>query len=144
MASRRSEDTLVRTSITIPQTLLGKVSELVASGYFANRSEVVRQALREYLQRLEWTERLSESEDEYVGALVYVFDHEKAGVELVDVQHEYRDVIIATTHMHITERLCLEVLLLRGKGSKISELSKRIRGMKGVKQAKLTVARVEE
>ncbi|WP_157665776.1 MULTISPECIES: nickel-responsive transcriptional regulator NikR [unclassified Methanopyrus] len=137
----KGEDNLVRTSITIPNNLLQKVNELIASGYFASRSEIFRQALREYLQRIEWTERLGD--EEYFGVLTYVFHHERAEPELVKVQHEFTDLIISTTHIHVSHEKCLEVLLLQGPGKRIAELAKRIRGVRGVEQAKLTVVSSE-
>ncbi|WP_456483926.1 nickel-responsive transcriptional regulator NikR [Methanopyrus kandleri] len=137
----KGEDNLVRTSITVPEQLLQKVNELIASGYFASRSEIFRQALREYLQRIEWTERVGD--EEYFGALTYVFQHERAEPELVKVQHEFTDVIISTTHIHVSPEKCLEVLLLQGPGKRIAELAKRIRGVRGVEQAKLTVVSSE-
>jgi len=139
--SRSNEENLVRTSVTVPEGLLEKVNELIASGYFASRSEIFRQALREYLQRIEWTDRL---EDEYFGVLSYVYRHERAEPELVKVQHEFADVIITTLHVHVSEEKCLEVLLMKGPGEKIAEITKRIRGIKGVEQARLTVVSTEE
>ncbi|WP_456481434.1 nickel-responsive transcriptional regulator NikR [Methanopyrus sp.] len=138
---RKSEENLVRTSVTVPEQLLQKVNKLISSGYFASRSEVFRQALREYLQRIEWTERVGE--EEYFGALTYVFRHERAEPELVKVQHEFTDVIISTTHVHVSREKCLEVLLLQGPGKRIAELAKRIRGVRGVEQARLTVVSSE-
>ncbi|WP_457614810.1 nickel-responsive transcriptional regulator NikR [Methanopyrus sp.] len=137
----KGEENLVRTSITVPEQLLQKVNELIASGYFASRSEIFRQALREYLQRIEWTERVGD--EEYFGALTYVFQHERAEPELVKVQHEFTDIIISTTHVHVSSEKCLEVLLLQGPGKRIAELTKRIRGVRGVEQARLTVVSSE-
>ncbi|MEO2240816.1 MAG: nickel-responsive transcriptional regulator NikR [Euryarchaeota archaeon] len=138
--SGRSEENLVRTSVTVPEGLLERVNELIASGYFASRSEIFRQALREYLQRIEWTDRLK---GEYYGVLSYVYRHERAEPELVKVQHDFADVIITTLHVHVSDEKCLEILLMKGPGERIAEVAKRIRGIKGVEQARLTVVSTE-
>ena len=100
-----------------------------------DRSRAVSLAMRNFLSEYHW-----KAEDRNAaGALAYIYDHEKGDTnrELTEVQHHRRDVIVSTTHVHIDERNCLEVVVLRGKIASIRDLSRHIMAVKGVKQARL-------
>ena len=75
------------------------------------------------------------------GAVVLVCDHESRGLEdyLTDTGHEYAAVICSSTHIHLTERDCLEVIVVRGDATRIRGLVEKLRRRRGVKQARLTV-----
>jgi antitoxin ParD1/3/4 len=45
------EQKMERTSISIPEKQLEKIDGMVSSGEFPNRSEVVRAAMREFIER---------------------------------------------------------------------------------------------
>ncbi len=68
--------------------------------------------------------------------IVYIYDHEVGDVAktLTEIQHEFRDVIRAATHIHLDDRNCLEVIHALGDSERIRELVTRMsrvgRGLK--------------
>lgn len=127
---------LERISLTIPSELLKELDEFLEKSKYASRSEAIRDALRSFL--IEQKSR-KELEGEIVGVLAFLYDHEVSRIsdELTDVQHKSKSSIASSLHMHIDERNCLEVLLVRGKVKDIKKLASRIESMRGVKQLRL-------
>jgi CopG family nickel-responsive transcriptional regulator len=59
-----------------------------------------------------------------IGVIGVYYIHGKRHVdeELVEIQHEYLDIIISTQHIHLTKESCAEFIIVRGKISRIEEL----------------------
>ena len=63
---------------------------------------------------------------------------------LVDIQHDYHKVIISTQHIHLDSRMCLEVIVVRGKISEIYQLESKLKSIKGVKHTSLSRSTLAE
>lgn len=138
MASRSAgENTvLARFSVTMPETLLMRFDELVARrGVAKNRSELVRDLVREALVR----EEADQPGAEVMGTLTIVYGHHAADVQetLHRIQHAHYGMIVSTTHVHLDEHNCLEVIILRGESTEVRIVSDQILGTKGVKNGGL-------
>jgi CopG family nickel-responsive transcriptional regulator len=74
------------------------------------------------------------------GAVLLTYDHRSHGVQeaLTDVQHHYRDTISSTTHMHLDEFRCLEIISVKGNLERIQVMAKALMKTRGVSQLKLT------
>ena len=128
---------VARISVSLPPELLKSLDEFVKrSGY--DRSKIVQQAIRNTLSEMEW---LQPSEEEVAGALITLYDHTVKGAEelLTDFQHDFRDVVQGSFHMHLDDRNCLEAIFVRGSINKVRELLQKIEGLKSVKQVKVSV-----
>jgi len=68
-----------------------------------------------------------------------IYDHETRGLEetLTEIQHEYRKVISSTTHIHLDDQNCLEILAVKGEVKTTESLAKKLMRERGVKQLKL-------
>jgi CopG family nickel-responsive transcriptional regulator len=79
-----------------------------------------------------------------VGAILFTYSHRPHGLQeaLVDIQHQYRDVVNSTTHIHLDELRCIEIISVRGQTMRIQELAKRLMKTRGVTQLKLSVVDV--
>jgi len=124
-----------RFSVSIPPQLLEDFDSVISKiGY--ERSKAIRLAMQNFLAEYRWT---SEEERAGVGALVLIYDHETRGLEetLTAIQHEYRDVIGSTTHIHLDDQNCLEILAVKGQVKTTRELAQRLMGERGVRQLKL-------
>ena len=128
--------TLARFGVSISSELLEKFDELIEAKGYVNRSEAIRDLIRDYLVDYEW-----EEDTETMGAVTIVYDHHVRELTecLTALQHEYRSSIISSMHVHIDEHNCLEVVIIRGKGSKVKEIADRLVSTKGVKHGKLTM-----
>ena len=127
---------LVRFGVSINSELLGKFDELIESKGYAKRSEAIRDLIRDYLVEHEW-----EKDAETMGAVTVVYDHHVRELteSLTALQHEFHSSIISSMHVHVDEHNCLEVIVIRGKGSKVKEIADRLISTKGVKHGKLTM-----
>ena len=129
---------LVRFSVAMPEELLMRFDALVARrGIAKNRSEMVRDLVREALIEDE-TEMVG---TEVMGSLTIVFDHHASDLQekLHHIQHSHLGLIVSTTHVHLDERNCLEVIILRGETFQIRTISDQILGTKGVKNGGLVL-----
>ncbi len=128
---------LVRFSVAMPEDLLISFDNLVARrGLIHNRSEVVRDLVRNALVDEEWTN----PDDEVVGTITMVYSHHASNLtETLDsIQHRYYRQIISTMHIHLDSDNCLEVIALRGKAEDVHHISDALLGTKGVKHGRLT------
>lgn len=93
--------------------------------------------MRDFIVRHEW----EEGNKEVAGTITIVYNHDEADVvkELLDLQHDYVDEIISSLHVHMDEHNCLEVVVVKGKASRIKEIAERLISLKGVKHGKLVM-----
>jgi CopG family transcriptional regulator, nickel-responsive regulator len=133
---------IVRFSISLEDDLLAQFDRHWREQKFATRSEAVSQLLRETLTKNAWA---GESTD-VAGTLTLVFDHHHPQLRnrLMKLQHDNHELVVATTHIHLTHDLCLEVIVLRGPSAKLQEMAAQLRGMKGVHKGELVMANAEE
>jgi CopG family nickel-responsive transcriptional regulator len=128
---------LVRFSVAVPEDLLIQFDNLVARrGLAKNRSEVIRDLIRDALVDEEWDDSLQE----IVGTLTIVFNHHASDLQnkLDQIQHSHHDKIISAMHIHLDAHNCLEVIAMRGQSSEIRRIAENILGVKGVKHGRLT------
>jgi len=121
---------LARSGVSIPKELLKAFDNYIEKKHYANRSEAIRDLIRQKLVEEEW----KESKEEVVGVITYLYDHHKRELaeKLIDLQHDHYERIITTQHIHVDHHRCLEVVLVRGKANEIKELADRIQSLKGV------------
>lgn len=128
---------LVRFSIAMPEDLLMAFDQLVAKrGVTVNRSEVIRDLVRDALVDEEW----DTPGQEIVGTLTMVYSHHASNIteRLDEVQHDHYRQIISTMHVHLDEHNCLEIIALRGDPDEIKTIADALLGIKGVKHGRLT------
>lgn len=129
---------LTRFSVAMPEGLLMRFDALVAKrGIAKNRSEVIRDLVRDALIQ----EDTEQPGTEVMGTLTIVFDHHASDVQenLHRIQHEHFGLIVSTTHIHIDEDTCLEVIVFRGETTDVRLIANRIIGTKGVKHGGLVI-----
>jgi len=135
-----SEKGVVRFSVSVPPKLLEDFDKVIANmGY--ERSKAIRLAMQNFLTEYRWT---SEEKRVGVGALIMIYDHETRGLEgtLTEIQHEYRKVIRSTTHIHLDDQNCLEILAVNGEIKTTRSLAEKLMRERGVKQLKLATLTV--
>jgi len=128
---------IVRFGVSLEKELLEKFDILIKKKKFPNRSEAIRDLIRENLVKREWIEG-----KEVAGAITLVFDHHKRDLmnNLTDVQHDFHKLIISSQHIHLYHDNCLEIIVVRGKPTEVRELADKLRATKGVKYGSLSIA----
>ena len=126
----------VRFGVSLDHHLLEKFDRMIQDKNYTNRSEALRDLIRDHLVEQEWDEN-----KEVMGTITLVYDHDvrELGEVLAHLQHRYNYLIRSTLHDHLDERNCLEVLVVRGKGGQVKKIADRLIGTKGVKHGKLVM-----
>ncbi|MGD9678203.1 MAG: nickel-responsive transcriptional regulator NikR [Vulcanibacillus sp.] len=136
-----SEQHLTRFGVSMDKELLNKFDKLIENKGYKNRSEAVRDLVREALVKQVWEEK-----NQYVaGSILIFYDHHQNHLieEITDIQHNYHDQILGTMHFHIDKHNCLELIIIKGKANELQLLSDQIISLKGVNYGKFTVSPIE-
>lgn len=128
---------LVRASFSLDKHLHDQFERLADERGYANRSEFLRDLLREHLVQEEWT-----NNEEVVGTITMVYDHHQRQLsdKLMDVQHDHHEIILATTHVHLSHEMCVETIILRGRPQEIQGVADSIRKQRGVLHTTLSMS----
>jgi len=128
---------IIRFGISLDEDLLKKFDSLINRKNYTNRSEAIRDLIRESLVKDEWHKNV-----EVTGAIILVYDHHKREVlnSLMDIQHDYHKNIISTQHLHLDHNNCLEIIATKGLSKTIEGLFTRLKSLKGVKYANFAAA----
>jgi CopG family transcriptional regulator, nickel-responsive regulator len=127
---------LARFSVAMDEDLLAAFDDLVARrGSAVNRSEAVRDLVRDALVDAEW----EDSAEEIVGTITMVFDHHASDLQgkLDSLQHAHHERIVSSMHVHLDAHNCLEVIVVRGTSGQVRAIADGLLGTKGVKHGKL-------
>ncbi len=125
---------LVRFGVSLPEDLIAAFDESIERKGYRTRSEAVRDLMRQHLVEQQW-----EADREVIGTVTIVYDHgpRDLGRVLTELQHQYCDVVLCTTHVHVDAHNCLEVIVLRGPSGVVREIANRLISTKGVKHGRL-------
>ncbi len=128
---------ITRFGVSIPDNLLEKFDRIVEKRGYANRSEAIRDLIRDFIVRYEW----ETGDADVAGTITMVYNHDEADVvkELLDLQHDYLSEIVSSIHVHMDRHNCLEVVIVKGKARRIKEIADRLLSLKGVKHGKLVM-----
>jgi CopG family nickel-responsive transcriptional regulator len=127
---------VVRFGISIDDRLLAKFDQHIEEKGYSNRSEAVRDLIRNALVAEQW---LRDDQEEMVGTVSLVYDHHTRELsdKLTEHQHSHHRNIISALHVHLDAHHCLEVVVIKGKAREIKRLADELIGTKGVKHGRL-------
>jgi CopG family nickel-responsive transcriptional regulator len=128
---------LTRISISLETALLGAFDRRNDAKGYATRSEAIRDLIRDRLIR----EEAERAEGEQIAVVTLVYDHHarELAARLIDKQHHHHDVVVSTLHVHLGERHCLEVAVLRGPATMVRHLGDELLATKGVLHGEITL-----
>ena len=123
-----------RIGISLDGKLLKQFDRLIRSKGYSNRSEAVRDLIREKLIEQEWTAPAGET----VATVLLVYEHEtmELSQKLASLEHSKFHRVVATMHVHMEHENCLEIVILRGPGREIQRLGEQLISMRGVKHGR--------
>ncbi|MBI2001399.1 MAG: nickel-responsive transcriptional regulator NikR [candidate division NC10 bacterium] len=122
---------VTRFGVSLDENLLAQFDRLIARKGYTNRSEAIRDLIRESLVREQW----DLGTDQAVGTLTLVYNHDVHDLsdKLTNLQHAHYRAIVSAMHVHLDPHHCLEVLVLRGKAKDLKAIADRLIGTRGVK-----------
>jgi CopG family nickel-responsive transcriptional regulator len=126
---------LKRFGVSIPADLVDTFDRLIEGKGYRTRSEAIRDLMRDALVESEWESNAGE----VVGTVTIVYNHEVREISrvLTQLQHRYLDAIVCTTHVHMDEHNCMEVLVVRGAAAEVQAIADKLISTRGVKHGKL-------
>ncbi len=134
---------LERIGISLERSLLEQFDELIERKGYVNRSEAVRDLIRDQLVQRQWSESAG---GEQVAVVAIVYDHESSSLaqKLTHIQHENHQAVVSALHVHMDAHNCLEVLVLRGRAGEILQMADSLVATRGVKYGKVVPATTGE
>lgn len=129
---------VVRFGVSADARLLETFDALIADKGYVNRSEAVRDLIRNALVEEQW----AVGEAEAVGTVTLVYDHHSTDLsdKLTEHQHSHHQEIVSSLHIHLDAHHCLEVVVLRGRAREIARLANELIGTRGVKHGKFVAS----
>ena len=124
---------VARIGVSLEPNLLVELDRIVKEGGYSNRSQALRDLIRNALSAQEW----QKSTGNVLAAVTIYYDSESsfATRRILEMQHEFYHDIRSSTHFHISETSCLEVLVVSGKAADIKSLVRSLKSVKGVMHA---------
>lgn len=131
-----------RFTISLDEQLARQFDELIRQQGYQNRSEAVRDMLR---QRLE-ADRLEQGAAPYcIASLSYVYNHHERDLasRLMTIQHDHHDLGLSTMHVHLDHDNCLETVILRGATAQVRCFAEAMIAERGVRHGQLNLVPVD-
>lgn len=136
-----------RVTVSLDDELLTQFDAFIKRKGYANRSEAVRDLLRDRLQddRLQHDQMAQNAAPYCVGSLFYVYNHHERDLSrrITQIHHDHHDLIRSTMHVHLDHENCLEVSLLEGPTAAVAALADAVASETGVRHGKINLLPVE-
>jgi CopG family transcriptional regulator, nickel-responsive regulator len=131
-----------RLTITIDDDLVAEVDQFIEEHGYVNRSEAIRDLVRSGLQA---SGSKVQGNRDCIATLSYVYDHAARELpkRLTKEFHAHHDLAQATLHVHIDHDSCLEVTVLKGRGSDVRAFADHVIAERGVRHGHIVVMPIE-
>lgn len=126
---------LDRFGVSMERDLLERFDVLIKERKYASRSEAIRDLIRNELINRDW----QEPNAEVVGTITIVYEHHEHELShtLAELQHQFHECIICSTHVHLDHHNCLEVIIVKGTSDQVRTIADTISTARGVKHGQL-------
>ena len=130
---------VVRISMSLERSLLERFDQQLRDEGYPTRSEAIKALMRRSLTEKAWTKDAM-----VAGSITLVYDHHRSGIvkQLMDIQHDFGTLIVSTQHVHLDHNHCLEIIVVKGKASRIRDLLTMLKSTKGVKHNSLVMTAI--
>jgi CopG family transcriptional regulator, nickel-responsive regulator len=129
---------LFRFGVSAEEDLLASFDRLIAAQGYGNRSEALRDLMRDALVRSHM-ETPPPGKSAVLGSLTLVYDHHARDLtdRMANIQHEHHGLVISVLHVHVSHDDCMEVVAMRGRADDVRTMAESLLSLKGVKHGKL-------
>lgn len=131
---------IARFGVSLEEGVLEALDNFVIENSLPNRSQAIRTLIEKNLVEIKW-----QCNNVVAGAVILLYDHHKGdvSVKLNNIQHHYHDVVLSSQHFHLENDHCLEIVAVKGISKRLTELSDKLIGLKGIIHGKLVMSRAE-
>jgi CopG family transcriptional regulator, nickel-responsive regulator len=128
---------IIRFGVSLEEALLHNFDSLIKKRKYTNRSEAIRDLIRQELLQKDF-----EEDREVAGAITFIYDHHQRDLlnKIIDVQHDHQYIIQSSQHIHLDHHNCLEIVAVKGNSGKVKKLADTLKALKGVKHGSLSVS----
>jgi len=126
-----------RIGVSLDKTLLSMFDNLIAKKGYQNRSEAIRDLIRQQLS----AESISNPRTNAIAAVFLVYDHHSTKLmqKLTELQHSHLLQTISSLHIHLDRHNCMEIIVLRGRVDEINKTAENLLSLKGVKLGRVNL-----
>ena len=126
-----------RIGVSIENSLLKKFDKSITRRGYKNRSEAIRDLIREDLRGRQITNPKAQA----IATVILVYDHHatKLMQQLTELQHSHLLKTISSIHIHLAKHECMEVVVLRGRVAEINNIAEKMLSLKGVKLSRINL-----
>ena len=123
-----------RFGVSMDNELLEALDEYVKANRFQNRSQAIRQLIERHLVEKKW-----QCDNVVAGTVILLYDQDKRELvsKLARIRQEYYQEILASQQFYFSSQTCFEVIALKGKSRRLTELSDKLISQKGIVHGKL-------
>lgn len=131
------KELVTRISMSLPTKLLSEFEKSMSKSGYVDRSKALQTAMHSFINNYEWED--DKSNDFGAGAIIMLYDNHAYNQDekSTQIQHKYKEVICASTHLHLDDDNCLETIMVNGQIKKIKELAKSLSQNRGIKNLKV-------
>jgi CopG family nickel-responsive transcriptional regulator len=123
-------------SVSVPEKLLERIETSIKEQGFANRSEIVRQALRSFILE---SRSFKELEGEITATITIIYERNTTNGQISEIHHSFGNIIQTFLHAHIDEAYCLEVIVVKGDTKAFKKLVNAFRTNENINQLKVSI-----
>lgn len=135
----KSQSHLVRLSMSLDDDLDRALDGLVAAAQYQNRSEFIRNMIRERIVAEEWEQNAAV----VLGTVTLLYNHHQRELcaRLTEIQHDAAALhILAATHVHLSHEICAEMIMVSGSAADIRKLYLALKQPRGILHAALSMS----
>jgi len=131
---------VVRFSVSLEEELLSELDLFAKDNNFANRSQALRNLIEKNIVEKKW-----HCNNVVAGAVIIIYDHHKKDLitRIIELQHDFFDVILSSQHFHLNQDTCLEIIAVKGIASRLTGLSEKLISLKGIRHGKLVMSQAD-
>ncbi len=125
----QTKDNIIRFGVSLQKELLDTFDNQIRKKKYSTRSKAIADLMRKEIIERKW--RIGK---QVAGAIVFIYNHHKRNIvdQIIDIQHDFSDIVISTQHVHLSHDECLEIAVVKGKPFRVETLANSIRSIKGV------------
>ena len=131
---------VTRFGVSLDEDLLVALDEYVRENNFANRSQAIRFLVEKNLVEKKWR-----CGNVVAGAIALLYGNSRHEIRVrsSEIQMEYRDAVLNSQHFILNEQNTLEIIAVKGTSSRLTELSDKLIGIKGILHGKIIMSRTD-
>lgn len=129
-----------RFGVSLDEELLKALDAYVLENTFSNRSQAIRHLIEKNMVEEKW-----KCNNIVAGAIVLVFNNKKKEIlkKSSEIQFEYNDVVLSNQGFYLSELSFLQIIAVKGPSRKLTEISDKLIGIKGIQHGKLVMSKAE-